>query len=757
MAELRTQFRGLWTEPYPGRTPSGAADLALNVTIDDGDLAKREGFAKYEADVNGSANAVRNIFVVPLGNGDVYVICKCADGKLWRRKAYATAASSFSELTTEWTHNSTDRGWGFTWADRWHYFDRIGGSRWNPDARAKAYRAGMRRPSVGPTLSAAAGGEKQGRYHVHIAYRKEATRETGVISAPQTGGSYPLACSIVTDTGGITISNWSSIQAADTQYEWDQIVVFCTKGDTEYDARGSGVELFSYQCYEEAIKYKTQSAVGLNKHDRILTTCPMNRNAGGEPPGAQIGCYDGRRAIYGGIYVGANASGSTNDAGATNNDLTFTAVEPGLAGNSITVVYDDTDGVTAGSETVAVSGTTITVQVDIVGGAGNRSTAAQVETALDASTDASALITVADKAGNVGTGEITETTTTSLTGGTTGGTTSVASRIDFSLENWPTMVPAEEIYIIGGDARALRPRPWIGSLNTGIPGNINTLAAGGGRRCAFTPTATYELVGGSDGRLWPHLVYGSSGAIAEAAAVGCELGVFALGFRRLLWLGPDGITDLAEDRIDETLDEIPVAQRTDAVLGWYGHKKQLWCAVTKSGATVAQRIIVYDFNEREFVIFEPACLASDESITAMCELAVPNAEPTMLVGTDAGRILQYPSGTDDHGTDFAAQWRGYFGQERSHYDQRLDMLRIHCGDNCADNVAWKVRSMQMGTEEVGSQEGRLRRSNKRETVGGELQFPNGNLFQVEFSSSAAVSARWTIHDLHMRIMRTKKA
>lgn len=745
MAELRTQFRGLWTQPYPGRTPSGAADLALNVTIDDGDLAKREGFAEYEDDVNGSANAVRNMFVVPLGNGDVYVICKCADGKLWQRRAYATAASSFSELTTEWTHSSNDRGWSFLWADRWHYFDRIGGSRWNPDARAKAYRAGMRRPSVGPLLSAAAGGEKQGRYHVHIAYRKEATRETGVISAPQTGGSYPLACSIVTDTGGITISNWSSIQAADTQYEWDQIVVFCTKGDTEYDARGSGVELFSYQCYEEAIKYKTQSAVGLNKHDRILATCPMNRNAGGEPPGAQIGCYDGRRAIYGGIYVGANASRSTHVTG-TNNDLTYTAVEPGLAGNSISIQYTGTG--TAGSETVVVTGAAIVVDLET-----GVSTAAQVETAVQASTDASALVTVTDAGEDDGTGTVPTMSAISLTGGTAGGTTSVASRIDFSLENWPTMVPAEEIYIIGGDARALRPRPWIGSLNTGIPGNINTLAAGAGRRCAFTPTATYEFVGGPDGRLWPRLVYGSSGAIAEAAAIGCELGVFALGFRRLLWLGPDGISDLAEGRIDETLDEIPVAQRIDAVLGWYGHKKQLWCAVTKSGETVAQRIIVYDFNEREFVIFEPACLASDESITAMCELAVPNAEPTMLVATDAGRILQYPSGTDDDGDDFAAQWRGYFGQERSHYDQRLDMLRIHCGDNCADNVAWKVRSMQMGTEEVDSQEGRLRRSNKRETVGGELQFPNGNLFQVEFSSSAAVSARWTIHDLHVRVAK----
>lgn len=68
-------------------------------------------------------------------------------------------------------------------------------------------------------------------------------------------------------------------------------------------------------------------------------------------------------------------------------DLTFTAVEKGVAGNSISITLED-DG-TAGAETVEVTGTDIVVHME-----GGVSTAQQIADAIEASLEASALIGV---------------------------------------------------------------------------------------------------------------------------------------------------------------------------------------------------------------------------------------------------------------------------------------------------------------------------------------------------------------------------
>lgn len=100
----------------------------------------------------------------------------------------------------------------------------------------------------------------------------------------------------------------------------------------------------------------------------------------------------------------------------TNNDLVFTAKDDGAEGNDITVRY-----VVAGANTpltVSVSGRAITVNVATDGSSAATSTAAQVKTAVDASTAASALVSVANAGGNDGTGVVTALTATALSGGT---------------------------------------------------------------------------------------------------------------------------------------------------------------------------------------------------------------------------------------------------------------------------------------------------------------------------------------------------
>ncbi|MCW1926279.1 hypothetical protein OKA05_27240 [Luteolibacter arcticus] len=109
---------------------------------------------------------------------------------------------------------------------------------------------------------------------------------------------------------------------------------------------------------------------------------------------------------------------ATNLSG-SNNDLAFTAVLSGRLGNDVTVSYVS-PGTNNASLGVVVSGRDITVKVATNGSAAITSTAAQVKTALEASGAASALVTVANKASNDGSGVVTALTATALSGGAGG-------------------------------------------------------------------------------------------------------------------------------------------------------------------------------------------------------------------------------------------------------------------------------------------------------------------------------------------------
>jgi hypothetical protein len=119
------------------------------------------------------------------------------------------------------------------------------------------------------------------------------------------------------------------------------------------------------------------------------------------------------RHVVGG--TNRNASLTTAIAGA-NNDLVYTSKGKGTQHNSIRVRY-----VVAGASTalsVSVSGNDITVNSATDGASAATSTANQVAAAVAASTPAAALVTVANAAGNDGTGVITALGFTALSGGT---------------------------------------------------------------------------------------------------------------------------------------------------------------------------------------------------------------------------------------------------------------------------------------------------------------------------------------------------
>ncbi len=321
--KIRQQFGGINTDIEPVKLASGTADIALNVEVSRSSLRKRRGFAEFEDDVVADV-AILNMFQADFANGDVYIVCKCSDGKLWRRRVYASAATDFTELTSEVTHNAIDPGWAFMAHDRFHYFDRAGGSRWHPGVRAKAYKAGIPSPSrtAGPVVAPAADGEKDGYYHGHYRFRNSKTKEVGIVSAPSrlAGGAGAAYCNLAGDRGGIAFATL----ALPSTHEANQFDTSCSLGNTEMIERGGAqYECFSYELFQDAIT--TSTTPGQNKADHVIKKEERINNQGGEPPGAIIGCYTGSRAIYGQVY----ATRGTPGVGASAPDLIMYSI-PGF-------------------------------------------------------------------------------------------------------------------------------------------------------------------------------------------------------------------------------------------------------------------------------------------------------------------------------------------------------------------------------------------------------------------------------------------
>ena len=98
-----------------------------------------------------------------------------------------------------------------------------------------------------------------------------------------------------------------------------------------------------------------------------------------------------------------------------NNDLTFLAKTAGVAGNGITVAL--VNGGSSQPLTVGVVASAITVNLATGSGGAITSTATQVKNAINAKTEAKALITASVAPGNSGAGVVTALAPTNLAGG----------------------------------------------------------------------------------------------------------------------------------------------------------------------------------------------------------------------------------------------------------------------------------------------------------------------------------------------------
>lgn len=122
-------------------------------------------------------------------------------------------------------------------------------------------------------------------------------------------------------------------------------------------------------------------------------------------------------SLAAGAPVNAVAAALSTALTGANNDLDYTAKTKGTAGNSITIAYVN-PGTETATEAVAVVGTAITVTLRSVSSV--LSTAAQVKAAIEANTAANALVSIANKSANDGTGAVIALTATALSGGVDG-------------------------------------------------------------------------------------------------------------------------------------------------------------------------------------------------------------------------------------------------------------------------------------------------------------------------------------------------
>lgn len=304
MATIKAQFGALNTEADPNVLPSGTADISLNVVRNGSQIEGRAGFdIFYTPDVEGPAESILNLFVAKFADGTIYLVAKRTDGFLYQVQRYPTDAGVWTKIINKQSetgrHSLSDRGWFFMWANRVYYFDSVGGTKWWPTG---TYKAGLGMPPR-PGIARASGGGKEGIYHVYAAMKNALTNEIGQVSPPAAATDTFLSATGEEPPqigGALYITNWSTVKAS-TDYEYDSIIFYCTKGDTEYVALGTGMPVYSQVAYEDTISPVTGSTPGLATPDHVLASRMPFTNAGGEPPASKIGCCNGSRAVYLGL------------------------------------------------------------------------------------------------------------------------------------------------------------------------------------------------------------------------------------------------------------------------------------------------------------------------------------------------------------------------------------------------------------------------------------------------------------------------
>jgi hypothetical protein len=140
----------------------------------------------------------------------------------------------------------------------------------------------------------------------------------------------------------------------------------------------------------------------------------------------------------------------------------------------------------------------------------------------------------------------------------------------------------------------------------------------------------------------------------------------------------------------------------------------------------------------------------------MCEMATPGATPVMLVATSAGKIYQYPVGTADDGNNYAAQWRGYFGQERLESQQQIEAIESHNEAGVGGKVTMTIDAMDMpGQTTVKTSSAPLQKTSFMEKIKALIDRDKGRMFRVQYASDATCATGWTVSNIVVKLNKFK--
>jgi hypothetical protein len=329
-------------------------------------------------------------------------------------------------------------------------------------------------------------------------------------------------------------------------------------------------------------------------------------------------------------------------------------------------------------------------------------------------------------------------------------------KVEFSIPRMPTAVPRLEAYTDSDTGWSfscyLEPRPWRGYIDRCLPGAAVAAAYGGGRILIFTAGETVQMrrEPGS-GRLYPTVLDSIRGCPAAQGAISTGTRVHALSYGAWLVAGPDGLRNTAEFHWTPTLRNFTTP--ADSVAAFYSHHNQVWVT---DGATPSK---IYVLDATTGYLQSRFDVTGIGKIRAMCEYCAAGSSPVMRLATSTGLWEYDPNGTQvkDGATDFASSWQGYFGTERVAYDQTLNRLVLHIGQNA------KAGGAGTGTLTInctGLKTGGGTSSTKTNTMvgpgryiqGAEFDpYLDGNLFRVKISAAANDVDSWRLDDLFLSL------
>jgi len=348
----------------------------------------------------------------------------------------------------------------------------------------------------------------------------------------------------------------------------------------------------------------------------------------------------------------------------------------------------------------------------------------------------------------------------------------------FSLPEFPCMVPRRDRYAFYANASefdtdaeraelssTVDPKPWIGQTGTISDEKLVSMQSVQGRTLAFTKRNTWKYGVVGDGRIFAsqlHPSIGSDGRYSNTVADGT---IHTISSTKWAAFGPDGLHKISDGIFEEILADIPDGYRENIVMGHYSFRDQVWAAIPKANGKV-QRILIWDFEAGHITRggnhtgalceFEIESLGANEEITALCERVDGHGEPTMLVGTSAGHIYEYPIGYGDGESgsevDFAAEWEGHFGQERQAEPNTIRRIDAHAGDN-VNGVVTATMTPLLTDGEAGADSTTqlLSKDNKLIKINTLASPRKWRMFKFKLSSAKAEGAstdQWQINALN---------